>query len=224
MHVHMSMCVTRIPSAGGFACPGDGVETARSRTTCSCWTYVREPVLKSAAVLCRGRGLGMAGGVGVRLSAVRRARRPSLRPSTVVRRAARSCAVWRVAQRLPTALRPPAKHSRRARRGPRPATRADDAPAARAPPPARRRPRPGPRGVPETVFLQKWSRVLFVLGGITGPRTLQQVFSARASVSARARLRSAVSSVSHSISLPSRVRICRAAMLIFAGARPTHGR
>ena len=204
MHVHMSMCVTRIPSAGGFACPGDGVETARSRTTCSCWTYVREPVLKSAAVLCRGRGLGMAGGVGVRLSAVRRARRPSLRPSTVVRRAARSCAVWRVAQRLPTALRPPAKHSRRAR-GPRRATARDDAPApaaarGRAPAGGRRRPRPGPRGVPETVFLQKWSRVLFVLGGITGPRTLQQVFSARASVSARARLRSAVSSVSHSIS------------------------
>lgn len=145
-------------------------------------------------------------------------------PPTVDGRPARGAVVRRVAQRLPTALRPPAKHSRRARRGPRPATRADDAPAARAPPPARRRPRPGPRGVPETVFLQKWSRVLFVLGGITGPRTLQQVFSARASVSARARLRSAVSSVSHSISLPSRVRICRAAMLIFAGARPTHGR
>lgn len=208
MHVHMSMCVTRIPSAGGFACPGDGVETARSRTTCSCWTYVREPVLKSAAVLCRGRGLGMAGGVGVRLSAVRRARRPSLRPSTVVRRAARSCAVWRVAQRLPTALRPPAKHSRRAR-GPRRATARDDAPApaaarGRAPAGGRWRPRPGPRGVPETVFLQKWSRVLFVLGGITGPRTLQQVFSTRASVSARARLRSAVSSVSLSISAISR--------------------
>jgi len=86
-----------------------------------------------------GRGLGMAGGVG--LSAVRRARRPSLRPSTVVRRAARSCAVWRVAQRLPTALRPPAKHSRRARRGPRPATsrrrprRSRPAPGAAAPTP-----------------------------------------------------------------------------------------
>jgi len=202
MHVHMSMCVTRIPSAGGIACPGDGVETARSRTTCSCWTYVREPVLKSAAVLCRGRGLGMAGGVG--LSAVRRARRPSLRPSTVVRRAARSCAVWRVAQRLPTALRPPAEHSRRRHGGHGP-TRPRRRPAAPTPTPGAL---PLHR-VPETVFLQKWSRVLFVLGGITGPRTLQQVFSTRASVSeppqtARARLRSAVSSVSHSISAISR--------------------
>jgi len=134
MHVHMSMCVTRIPSAGGFACPGDGVETARSRTTCSCWTYVREPVLKSAAVLCRGVAWVWLAGVG--LSAVRRARRPSLRPSTVVRRAARSCAVWRVAQRLPTALRPPAKHSRRAHGGP--------PPPATTPP--RRRSRPGAPG------------------------------------------------------------------------------
>lgn len=141
-----------------------------------------------------GRGLGMAGGVG--LSAVRRARRPSLRPSTVVRRAARSCAVWRVAQRLPTALRPPAEHSRRRHGGHGP-TRPRRRPAAPTP-------TPGALPLPETVFLQKWSRVLFVLGGITGPRTLQQVFSARASVSARARLRSAVSSVSHSISAISR--------------------
>jgi len=130
MHVHMSMCVTRIPSAGGFACPGDGVETARSRTTCSCWTYVREPVLKSAAVLCRGRGLGDHGW---RCWAVRRARRPSLRASTVVRRAARSCAVWRMAHdasQRPCVPRPntrgghgghgPRRRPRRRCRGPRP--------------------------------------------------------------------------------------------------------
>jgi hypothetical protein len=222
MHVHMSMCVTRIPSAGGFACPGDGVETARSRTTCSCWTYVREPVLKSAAVLCRGRGLGMAGGVG--LSAVRAS--AASEPPTVDGRPARGAVVRRVA-RGATPPNGPASPGQTLAAGTG-ATARDDAPAAAAAAraPARRCPRPGPRGVPETVFLQKWSRVLFVLGGITGPRTLQQVFSARASVSARARLRSAVSSVtvSHSISLPSRVRICRAAMLIFAGARPTHGR
>ena len=97
MHVHMSMCVTRIPSAGGFACPGDGVETARSRTTCSCWTYVREPVLKSAAVLCRGVAWVVAGGVvGCPLSGERGA--AASEPPTVDGRPARGAVVRRVAR------------------------------------------------------------------------------------------------------------------------------
>ena len=220
MHVHMSMCVTRIPSAGGFACPGDGVETARSRTTCSCWTYVREPVLKSAAVLCRGVAWVWLAvlACGCPLSGERGVRASDRRRSSGARRGRAPCGAWRNASQRPCVPRP------NTRGGHGGGTARDDAPAR----PGRARPAAAggahARGVPETVFLQKWSRVLFVLGGITGPRTLQQVFSARASVSARARLRSAVSSVSHSISLPSRVRICRAAMLIFAGARPTHGR
>jgi hypothetical protein len=159
----------------------------------------------------------------VRCPGERGVRASDRRRSSGARRGRAPCGAWRNASQRPCVPRPNTRGGHVGGHGPR---RADDAPAARAPPPARRRPRarPGPRGVPETVFLQKWSRVLFVLGGITGPRTLQHVFSTRASVSARARLRSAVSSVSHSISLPSRVRICRAAMLIFAGARPTHGR
>ena len=221
MHVHMSMCVTRIPSAGGFACPGDGVETARSRTTCSCWTYVREPVLKSAAVLCRGARAWpgyRAGGVGLSGCPASAASEP---PS-VDGRPARGAVVRRVA-RGATPPNGPASPGQTLAAGTSGATARDEPTTRRrprrsrpaAPPPARRRPRPGPRGVPETVFLQKWSRVLFVLGGITGPRTLQQVFSTRASVSARATSRGLLSRLT---------RVCRAAMLIFAGARPTHGR
>jgi len=203
MHVHMSMCVTRIPSAGGFACPGDGVETARSRTTCSCWTYVREPVLKSAAVLCRGRGLGMGMAGGVGLSAVRAsARRPSLRPSTVVRRAARSCAVWRVAQRLPTALRPPAKHSRRAHGGPPP-------PATTPPPPLAPRPgltlRPGAAAPTPGAYRKQYSckngpgSFLF-RGDHRSAHAPASLFDARQRLRTRTSAVAAVSSVSHSIS------------------------
>jgi hypothetical protein len=122
MHVHMSMCVTRIPSAGGFACPGDGVETARSRTTCSCWTYVREPVLKSAAVLCRGRGLGMGMAGGVGLSAVRAS--AASEPPTVDGRPARGAVVRRVARGAtpPNGPASPGQTLAAGTRGPRPAT------------------------------------------------------------------------------------------------------
>lgn len=80
----------------------------------------------------RGRGLGMAGGVG--LSAVRRARRPSLRASTVVRRAARSCAVWRMAH--DASQRPCV---------PRPNTRGGHGGHGRATTPPPPLPRPAPR-------------------------------------------------------------------------------
>ena len=106
MHVHMSMCVTRIPSAGGFACPGDGVETARSRTTCSCWTYVREPVLKSAAVLCRGVAWVWLAVLGCPLSGERGVRASDRRRSSGARRGRAPCGAWRNASQRPCIPRP----------------------------------------------------------------------------------------------------------------------
>ena len=175
-----------------------------------CASYVREPVLKSAAVLCRGVAWVCAGGcVGLSaLSGEHGVRASDRRRSSGARRGRAPCGAWRNASQRPCVPRPNTRgghggHGHGPRRRPR------AAPAACALAARGSRPRPGRTGnrYEITVFLQKWSRVLFVLGGITGDRSAHapaQSFRRAPAYSARARLRSAVSSVSHSISAISR--------------------
>ena len=178
-----------------------------------------------------GRGLGMAWygwrSVGLSLSGERGVRASDRRRSSGARRGRAPCGAWRNASQRPCVPRPNTRGGHGGHEGPRPATTLARARRRSRSRPGRRAaaPTPGAPGRTGNSILAKMVQGPFCFRG-----DHRSAHAPASLFDARQRLRTRTSAVCClvcdcvSLDLCHLASICRAAMLIFAGARPTHGR